>query len=190
MRVWGFLTGLMLLAVIPAWAQSGHDSGKEPWLPGTVTVSELGKDISSVRVIDLRPEEAFAEYHIPGSINIPAETVMSKNWLDADTTPLVLVDGDGYRAMAVATLVKQTSMRPVSILAGGVGKYWTKAAFKKAGGPRDSVKTSMPPSPLPQGNEGMKIPDVSAPIAPMSPGTSSPTSPEPPKPPKTYDMGC
>ena len=145
MRVWAFLAWLMLVAALPAMAQSGHVNENKSWLPAMMTVDELIKQKDSMKLIDIRSKGAFTEYHIPGSINVPAETVMSQDWLARESTPLVLVDKDGYEAMAVGTLVQQTGIRSVAVLTGGIAQYWKDAAFGNTGGPRTIQKAVTTP---------------------------------------------
>jgi hydroxyacylglutathione hydrolase len=133
---------------------------------------------NSFELVDIRPPEAFADYHLPGSRNVDIVEVMKNPGYLAGSVPLILVDRDGSLAMALGGMLTQKTARPIKVLHGGLDAYWTETEFKGA-----VRETPMPGA----GPAGVK-PPATAP----APG-GSPTAPPPtpaPASPKKKSAGC
>ncbi|MEW6250345.1 MAG: rhodanese-like domain-containing protein [Planctomycetota bacterium] len=89
------------------------------------TLKALVKDLpGTYELIDIRPAEQFADYHVPGARNVPIAEALASAALISGQTPLILVDRDGSLAMAVAGILAQKSARPIKVLQGGAEAYW------------------------------------------------------------------
>jgi hydroxyacylglutathione hydrolase len=156
-------------APLPESAKPGAAdlSRKTLRLPEPVSASALQSMITAhpatFDLIDIRPPDQFSDYHIPGSRNIEVSGVVFNPDFLTGTIPLILVDRDGSRAMAVAGILSQKTERPIRVLSGGLEAFWLAIESKKGRPALDPI-TSQPviqPSP-PQ-------PAPDAPAAPSSP---------------------
>ena len=84
--------------------------------------------------VDVRRDEAYARYRIPGSLNIPLNAVKSKTFLK--TTPFVLVnEGRSTAALETACVeLKRAGFTHVAILQGGLNA-WRARGGALAGDP-------------------------------------------------------
>lgn len=156
-------------APLPESAKPGAvDLSRKPLrLPEPVSASALQSLITAhpgtFDLIDIRTPDQFSDYHITGSRNIEvSEVVFNPDFLTG-TIPLILVDRDGSRAMAVAGILSQKTERPIRVLSGGLEAFWLAFESKKGRSAPEPI-TSQPviqPSP-PQ-------PAPDAPAAPSSP---------------------
>ncbi|MDY0164390.1 rhodanese-like domain-containing protein [Desulfobotulus sp.] len=82
----------------------------------------------AIFLVDVRPEEAFARYHIPGSLNMDFHEIRVRSFLS--TKPLVLIN-EGFALGRLAESCEDLSKEgfQVAILAGGL------VAWKGIGGP-------------------------------------------------------
>ena len=87
---------------------------------------------NTFELVDIRPPEAFADYHLPGSRNADIDEVMKNPAYLAGSVPLILVDRDGSLAMAVGGILSQKTPRPIKVLHGGLDAYWTELELKGA----------------------------------------------------------
>ena len=131
---------------------------------------------NTFELVDIRPSEAFADYHIPGSKNADIVEVMNNSAYLAGSVPLILADRDGSLAMALGGILSQKTQRPIKVLHGGVNGYWTDLVLESA------VKET----PLPQGSGRMPYTPPAAAPAPAP----APSAPTPPSPPKKKAAGC
>jgi glyoxylase-like metal-dependent hydrolase (beta-lactamase superfamily II)/rhodanese-related sulfurtransferase len=122
-------------------------------------------------LVDIRPAEQFADYHLPSARNIDLAEVIANPSFLTGAGPLVIVDRDGSLAMAIGGILSQKSERPIKVLFGGLLAYWRDVEM---GGPVKAV-----------------------PLAPatMTPPTTQPSAapqPETPAPqvPKKKSAGC
>ncbi len=153
-------------------------------LPQRIDAADLKRTLldlpGTFDLVDIRPPEAFADFHLPGSVNADVVDVMQSPSYLKGTGPLILVDRDGSLAMAVGGILSQKTWRPIKVLHGGLEAYWQELVLKPA----------VQATPLP-GNIGKKSP------APGGQGTSEPAppsatpapSPAPTKP-KKKSAGC
>jgi rhodanese-related sulfurtransferase len=121
-------------------------------------------------VVDIRPAWQYAEYHLPGSVNVPVQELMANPAFLNDKRPLVIVCRDGSISAAVGGALVQKSQRPIRFLNGGVMRYYDEVAR-----PTGIVSDGMPPS---------------VPGAPAQAPQVKPEPPAPPGPPKKKSAGC
>jgi rhodanese-related sulfurtransferase len=153
-------------------------------LPEIISPEDLARRVSdlpgSFDVVDVRPAWQFAEYHIPGSVNMPPEQAMNSAGLVTDSRPLVMVCRDGLVSAAIAGQLVQKGQRPIRVLAGGVARYYDEIA-RPAG-------IASTPTPM------KTAPPASAPApaaAPAATPASAPAAPAPaPAAPKKKSAGC
>ncbi len=79
-------------------------------------------------VVDVRSEDDFNRYHIPGSIHIPLKNLLSNDQLHnlAQDDAIILVSNGNTLAAQAWLLLKQNGFKDVYILAGGMN-YWVQA---------------------------------------------------------------
>ena len=94
-----------------------------------------------VELVDIRPEEQFADYSLPGARNIPFDELLADPVLLNGKTPLILLDRDGYLAMAIGGILVQKTERPVRVLYGGLNAYWE---FATSSAPGETLRQPAP----------------------------------------------
>lgn len=131
---------------------------------------------NTFELVDIRPPEAFTDYHLPGSRNADIDDVMKNPAYLAGSVPLILVDRDGSLAMAVGGILSQKTSRPIKVLHGGLDAYWTELELK--GAVRETPITGAGPT-------GVQPPP------PATPPSGAPAAPAPaPATPKKKSAGC
>jgi glyoxylase-like metal-dependent hydrolase (beta-lactamase superfamily II)/rhodanese-related sulfurtransferase len=171
---------------LPAAAAPKPKAMRDLRLPERISPEAMKRLIldlpDTFELVDIRPAEAFADYHIPGSKNADIAEVMNNPAYLAGSAPLILADRDGSLAMAVGGILSQKTQRPIKVLHGGVDAYWTDLELKAA----------VRETPLPSGFGKMPLAPPAAGPAP-DPTTSfpaAPAAPAPPAPPKKKSAGC
>lgn len=132
----------------PAW--------EEVRLPDIISPADLNRLVTDLpgtfEIVDIRPADKFADYHIPDSRNVTIPELVNNPLYLQGTTPLVIVDRDGSIAMAVGGIFAQRSRRPVKVLHGGLEAYWREAGLQGARPPADVPAAAPPPQqPAPEG---------------------------------------
>lgn len=117
-------------------------------------------------LIDIRPEEHFKDYHLPGSRNVDIADLIANAAYLTGAGPLVIVDRNGSLAMAAGGILSQKTERRIKVLFGGLEAYWISAEMG------EPVRTV----PLPQG-----APSAIKPSMPTAPAQPAPQKPETPK---------
>ena len=84
------------------------------------------------QLVDIRPAEHFADYHLPGSTNVDVADLISNPAYLTGAGPLVVVDRDGSLAMMVAGILSQKTERPIKALYGGLAAYWNETGLAAA----------------------------------------------------------
>ena len=126
-------------------------------LPETVSPADLNRLITDLpgtfEIVDIRPPDKFADYHIPDSRNVTIPQLVNNPVYLQSTTPLVIVDRDGSLAMAVGGIFAQRTLRPVKVLYGGLEAYWRETGLKAQTPPHAAPPSPPPgaPSQLPEG---------------------------------------
>jgi hypothetical protein len=98
-----------------------------------VKVEELADWIiqgkSDFRIIDLRSEKEYAEYHIPGAENIPIVTLENANLMKNEK--LILYSEGGIHSAQAWMILKAKDFKGVYILFGGLDDWNEKILFPK-----------------------------------------------------------
>ena len=166
-------------AATPAQSQVPKREIELPQRLSPASLKRLILDLpNSFELVDIRPPEAFADYHLPGSRSVDIVEVMKNPAFLAGSVPLILVDRDGSLAMAVGGILTQKTARPIKVLHGGLDAYWTETELKRA----------VRETPMPGAGPGA----INLPPAAPAPG-EAPTAPAPtpaPAPPKKKSAGC
>lgn len=99
-----------------------------------IQVTELAdwiiKGKADFELIDLRPENKFNEYSIPGARNIPLEQIPSSDLLR--NQKIVLLADDNVAAAQAWFILKSKKYKGVYILDGGLEAWKDKVLFPKA----------------------------------------------------------
>lgn len=94
-------------------------------------------------VFDLRPAWQFAEWHVPGSVQVALDQVEAQVRA-AGERRVVLVDRDGTTAFAVAGALLARQRNPsIRVLLGGLQAFWRDTAF---GSGQGAPPAAMPPT--------------------------------------------
>ncbi len=79
----------------------------------------LQDDDAGVHIVDIRPYEAFQEYHFPGAVHIPADSILERKHLRSLRGNRNLIVGDQeWQAHYVAQLLIQLGIEAVAVNAG------------------------------------------------------------------------
>jgi len=123
-------------AGLPVYESTRKGEGTKPApkqqvkLPDRISADELKRLImdlpGSFELVDLRPTNHFADYHLPGSINVHVAELIADPGFLVGAGPLVLVDRDGSIAMAAGGILSQKTDRPIKVLYGGLEAYWSE----------------------------------------------------------------
>ncbi|CAN5613314.1 rhodanese-like domain-containing protein [soil metagenome] len=86
------------------------------------TVAATVRERPEVRLIDVRTPAEFESVHIPGSYNVPLDTLSEHRCDigDALSGPAVLVCRSGARARQAETVLRQSGMAHLHVLDGGI----------------------------------------------------------------------
>ncbi|HUU97440.1 MAG TPA: rhodanese-like domain-containing protein [Phycisphaerae bacterium] len=76
---------------------------------------------------DIRPPEHFADYSLPGSINVDVAELLDNPAYLTGAGPLIVVDRDGSLAMMVAGILSQKTQRTIKAVYGGLEAYWSES---------------------------------------------------------------
>ena len=126
-------------------------------------------------LVDIRPEDHFTDYNVPGSRNVDIADLLNNPAYLTGAGPLIIVDRDGSLAMQTAGILSQKTQRTVKALHGGLEAYWEKTEMKGA------VRVI----PLP----ARRPPGPAAPAAKPSPAVPD-VQPSGPQPAKKKSAGC
>jgi rhodanese-related sulfurtransferase len=117
-----------------------------PVMPSVMSAAELAtmsKGGAAPMVIDVRPAWQFTDWHIAGAVNVQVEQFEQHVRSLPVTAKVVLVDRDGDQAMALGGfLLARLPERSVSVLSGGLQRYYREVVLARAATPTGS--TPMP----------------------------------------------
>jgi hydroxyacylglutathione hydrolase len=155
---------------------SGHGSAapatRAVKLPERMAAAELKRMLMDLpgtfEIVDVRPPGQFADFSLPGSINVDIADVIANPAYLIGAVPLIIVDRDGSVAMAAGGILSQRSQRSVKVLYGGLEAYWN-----------DSAAPLPPVTPAP----------ASAAVPAVKPAAPGP-APAAPEVPKKKSAGC
>ena len=115
-------------------------------LPQRISAADLKRTLDDLPgtfdLVDIRPPQAFADFSLPGSVNVDVAEVMQNPHYLKGPGPLILVDRDGSLAMAVGGVLSQKTWRPIKVLHGGLEAYVKELGLKPLG------QAPSPPEPL------------------------------------------
>ena len=119
-------------------------------------------------IVDVRPPAHFADFSLPGSMNVAIADVIANPAYLNGPVPLVIVDRDGSLAMAVGGILSQKTQRPIKVLFGGMEAYWNESGspITPASPSRTDAPAVKPAAPSP---------------SPAKPAAPTPAAPETPK---------
>ncbi|MEN6426269.1 MAG: rhodanese-like domain-containing protein [Phycisphaerales bacterium] len=140
-------------------------------LPERICAAELNRlmlDLpGTYDLVDIRPSEMFADYSLPGSVNVDiADLIGNPAWLTG-AGPLIIVDRDGSLAMAAAGILSQKTQRQIKAVYGGLDAYWSQTQFGAPSASAAPAPTAAPPRAAPS--------TAPAPAAPARPVPTPPT---------------
>jgi glyoxylase-like metal-dependent hydrolase (beta-lactamase superfamily II)/rhodanese-related sulfurtransferase len=102
-------------------------------VPDRIAAAELKRMMldlpGTFELVDIRPADHFADYRLPGSVNLTIDQLLADPDVAARDLPLVIVDRDGSLGMMVAGMLAQYSTRPIKVLYGGLQAYWNEAGL-------------------------------------------------------------
>lgn len=134
-------------------------------LPDRISAADLKRMMMDLpgtfEIVDVRPPAQFADFSLPGSMNVDIADVISNPAYINGAAPLVIVDRDGSLAMAVGGILAQKGPRPIKVLFGGLEAFWNES------GPRPGPSAPGPrirPTPPPQAP--LEAPAPAAPVPP------------------------
>lgn len=146
--------GLPVIEASPSGATSATPK-RQIRLAERISADELKRlmmDLpSTFQLVDIRPAEHFADYHLPGSENVDVASLIGNPAYLTGAGPLVVVCRDGSLAMMVAGILSQKTERPIKALYGGVAAYWNEAGLGAGapairGAPAGATSPSPPPA--------------------------------------------
>ncbi len=83
----------------------------------------------SYMLIDLRSASEFEDYHFPGAINIPFDSLFTENWImyiDQDLRNNIFYSNGGSLAGQALVLTRQRGFKNNFVLEGGLNEYFDK----------------------------------------------------------------
>lgn len=146
--------GSALAATRPAAPTKISAMIPEPIAPESLA-SVLLEQPSNYAVIDIRPAFAFAEYKIPGAVNVAVDQLAAHIASVPAAKTIVIVDRAGDSAIAVAaTLMASGAIERgrVRVLSGGTLGYWNTVELRGKSGGRSM------PAPVPAKDDAAPIP--------------------------------
>ena len=104
-------------------------SGKSNYITAEEVAEWLIDKRPDFLLVDIRPEDEYAQYHIPGAVNIPFENLFGPESMDIlDTDSDIILYSNGTTNAAQAWLMLKESNIENYILQGGMN-YWAKAVL-------------------------------------------------------------
>lgn len=82
----------------------------------------------SVLIIDVRPQDEYEYFHIPGSINIPLSDILSEEWeayLDQDVRTNIFYSNGNTKANEAWMITRQLGYENCYVMQGGLN-YWAE----------------------------------------------------------------
>jgi hydroxyacylglutathione hydrolase len=99
-------------------------------LPERICAAELNRLLMDLPgtydLIDIRPPALFADYSLPGAVNVDIADLIGNPAYLTGAGPLIVVDRDGSLAMAVAGILSQKTQRQIKAVYGGLDAYWSQ----------------------------------------------------------------
>jgi len=96
-----------------------------------VTVEELAdwimKNKSDFKLIDIRTEKEFSEYHIPGALNVPVPELVNQPY--EKNSKIVIYSEAGIHSVQAWYLMRARGYRSVYFIVGGLDEWKSKVLF-------------------------------------------------------------
>ncbi len=130
-----------------------------------ISAAELSRMLMDLpgtfQLVDIRPPDHFADYHVPGAENVDLAELIDNPAYLTGAGPLVIVDRDGTLAMMTAGILSQKTQRPIKALYGGLQAYWSEVGVGVAAGSTafEPARASAVPSPVPTPPAAKQTPD-------------------------------
>lgn len=85
----------------------------------SISVSELSKILSSVKIIDVRSVEKYNDNHIPGAINIPAEKLLAyyQKYLNQNETYYIYCQ-KGLKSLKISQILNRLGYKLINLNGG------------------------------------------------------------------------
>ncbi len=130
-------------------APGAAESGAALTLPEAMDVASLARALDAQperwALFDIRPAAHFAEFHLPGAVNLAAADLDAAVRALPAGARVLLLDRDGTQAFAAAgALLTRQPERDVRVLLGGTAAWWSER-FGSAG-PAPAVMPAPAPS--------------------------------------------
>jgi len=110
---------------VNAWLSSGRETKSLPHISVTSLMKRLTEG-NPPALIDVRNPKEFKTLSIAGSVNLPFEQILAKNYShDMINKEVVVVCQSGFRASIAASLLQGHGWTDLTILSGGMNA-WTK----------------------------------------------------------------
>mgnify|MGYP001569461626 CR=1 FL=1 len=144
-RALGYTNILEYNEGMPAWGRTDQKIIGVP-LPAyeapAVTPAELAAALkdspSAIVMLDLRPVDEFAKFHVKGALNVPLDDIKSRIG-EIPRKPIVVVDHAGHQTLIAGKLLKSLGREGVKRLGGGL------LAWKEAGISLEEAATAAKP---------------------------------------------
>ena len=160
--------GLPILSAAGAEHAAAAAPAQAIRLPDRIAAADLKRMLMDLpgtfEIVDVRPPAQYADFSLPGSLNVDIAAVIANPAYSDSVVPLVIVDRDGSLAMAVGGILAQKTARPIKVLMGGLAAYWDESGMPL-----------LPAARAPAATPAVR-PSAPAPI----PATPAPTTPAPP----------
>jgi rhodanese-related sulfurtransferase len=115
------------------------NSGMQYVTPDEIADMIINKD-PSLMLIDVRPENEYEKYHLPGAINIPLSSLLDPQWkpyLDQDIRLNVFYSNSTVNANQAWMLTRQLGYKNNYVLQGGMN-YWAETIMNPSAPPSTS----------------------------------------------------
>jgi len=115
------------------------NSGMQYVTPDEIADMIINED-PSLLLIDIRPENEYEKFHLPGAINIPLSSLLDEQWkpyLDQDTRLNVFYSNSTVNANQAWMLTRQLGYKNNYVLQGGLN-YWAETIMNPSAPPSTS----------------------------------------------------
>jgi rhodanese-related sulfurtransferase len=122
-------------AVAPTVAASAPAAVAAAPLPDTISVAEAAaKRDAGAFILDVRTQDEWNEYHIPGSTLIPLDQIETRLDEVPNDKDVVVVCRSGNRSQPGRDVLKNAGFTQVTSMSGGL-KEWKAAGLPTVAGP-------------------------------------------------------
>jgi len=165
------------------------NSGMQYFSPEQIADMIISKD-PSLLLIDVRAQNEYEEFHLPGAINIPLSDLLSEDWreyLDQDVRQNVFYSNSTVKANEAWMITMQLGYKNNYVLQGGLN-YWVESIMNPEAPPTTSPNEEIAKYNFRKG-AGMQLGGGAAVSSESQPITSPSLPPITPKPKKKRVQG-